>query len=86
MAKVDAYALQPEDYDEIPELTDEMVMRAQWYVGGRPVAPDDPDLKEMRLPEDTIAQFEALSPGWLERVRAKARESAAAMNGNAGTV
>jgi hypothetical protein len=35
LAKVDAYQLTDEDYDEIPELTDEMMARADVYVDGR---------------------------------------------------
>ncbi len=35
LARVDSYALTAEDYDEIPELTDEMVARADVYVDGQ---------------------------------------------------
>lgn len=85
MAKVDAYVLQPEDYEDAPELTDEEFARSQWYIGGRPVPPDDPELKGMRISDEALARMEELSPGWLDRARAKAHERAAAMNGNTGT-
>ncbi len=39
LAKVDSYELTDEDYDEIPELTDEMIARANLYVNGRLVRP-----------------------------------------------
>lgn len=35
LAKVDSYELTAEDYDEIPELTDDMVSRANVYVDGQ---------------------------------------------------
>ena len=35
--KVDAYELGPEDYAEIPELTDEWFAKAQPHQAGRPV-------------------------------------------------
>jgi len=37
MARVDAHVIQPEEYIELPELTDEMFARARFSKGGRPV-------------------------------------------------
>jgi hypothetical protein len=34
LAQVDAHVIQPHEYDEIPELTDEMLARAVWKKGG----------------------------------------------------
>ena len=35
LKKVDAHVIQPHEYDEIPELTDEFVNRADLYHGDR---------------------------------------------------
>jgi hypothetical protein len=34
LKKVDAHVIQPEEYDELPEVTDEMFKRAVYKVGG----------------------------------------------------
>ncbi len=38
MAKVDAHVIQPEEYDEIPEVTDNDLARAVWRIGGHIVS------------------------------------------------
>ena len=35
LKKVDRHVIQPHEYDEVPELTDEMAERADLYHGGR---------------------------------------------------
>jgi hypothetical protein len=37
-ARVDAHSIQPEEFDELPELTDDMLARAVVNKGGRPRA------------------------------------------------
>ena len=37
LAKVDAHEIMPEEYEEIPELTQEWFARAQLHIGGVPV-------------------------------------------------
>ena len=37
LAKVDAHVIQPDEYDEIPELTDEDFDRGKWYLGNKEV-------------------------------------------------
>lgn len=41
LAKVDAHIIQPEEYDEIPEMTDEDFARAKWYIGEVEVTPEE---------------------------------------------
>ncbi len=45
LKRVDRHVIQPHEYDEIPELTDEMLDRADLYQGGklirRPAESDD---------------------------------------------
>ena len=38
LAKVDAHVIQPEEYDEIPEITDEMIAGGIWAIGGKVVS------------------------------------------------
>ena len=38
LARVDAHVISPEEYDEIPELTDEMLARATLCIGEREVS------------------------------------------------
>jgi hypothetical protein len=38
LARVDAHAVKPEEYEELPGLTEEMLARATVNKGGRPVS------------------------------------------------
>lgn len=38
LERIGAHAIQPEEYDEAPELTDEMMPRAVVKKGGRPIS------------------------------------------------
>ena len=38
LARVDAHSVEPEEYKELPELTDEMLARAKINKGGRPLS------------------------------------------------
>ena len=68
MARVDAHVIQPHEYDEIPELTDEMLSRAVFKKGGRPVSPNPRVLISLRLPADVLARWRATGPGWQTRM------------------
>jgi hypothetical protein len=39
LAKVDAHSVKTSEYDELPELTEEMLARAKVNKGGRPISP-----------------------------------------------
>ncbi len=41
MAKVDAHVITPEEYEEIPEITDEQFAKAIWKIGGRVVTEEE---------------------------------------------
>ena len=41
LAKVDAHIITPEEYEEIPELTEEWFAKAKPHIGGRPVNEDE---------------------------------------------
>ena len=68
LARVDAHALIPEEYEELPELTEEMLARAKVSKGGRPVSPNPRKLISIRLPADVIERWKATGAGWQTRM------------------
>jgi uncharacterized protein (DUF4415 family) len=68
LAKVDAHVIQPEEYDELPELTEEMLDRAVVKIGGRPVAINPRKLLTIRLTADVIERWKSTGPGWQTRM------------------
>ena len=68
LARVDAHVIQPSEYEELPELTEEMLSRAKVKKGGRPRSPNPRKLISLRLPADVIARWKATGPGWQIRM------------------
>ena len=68
MRRVDAHVIQPHEYDEIPELDDEMLSRAVLKKAGRPVSANPRVLVSIRLPADVLARWRATGPGWQTRM------------------
>ena len=68
MARVDAHILKQDEYDELPELTEEMLARAKVNKGGRPLSPNPRKLISLRLPADVIEHWKATGPGWQTRM------------------
>lgn len=68
LARVDAHVIRPEEYEEIPELTDEVFARAVFKKGGRPVSSDPRKLITIRLPSSVIEKWRATGPGWQTRM------------------
>jgi uncharacterized protein (DUF4415 family) len=56
------------EYEELPELTEEMVARAKVNRGGRPVSSNPRKLLSLRLPADVIERWKATGPGWQTRM------------------
>jgi uncharacterized protein (DUF4415 family) len=83
-AKLDAHEVQPEEYEDIPELTDEFFDNAEIRLGqklirparrpGRPQSETVKKLVSLRLDPDIIEQFRATGPGWQSRINAALRE------------
>jgi uncharacterized protein (DUF4415 family) len=71
LARVDSHVIQPEEYEEIPELTDEMLARAVLKYGGRVVSRNPRKLVTLRLPADVVEKWKATGPGWQARIAAR---------------
>jgi len=68
LARVDAHAVTPQEYEELPELTEDMLARAKLNKGGRPVSPNPRKLITLRLPADVIERWKATGAGWQTRM------------------
>jgi len=68
LARVDAHVITPEEYEELPELTDEMLARGVLKRRGRPISANPKKLITLRLPADVIERWKATGPGWQTRM------------------
>ncbi len=68
LKRVDAHAIQRHEYDELPELTDDMLARGKINKGGRPRSANPRKLISIRLPESVIERWRATGPGWQTRM------------------
>jgi uncharacterized protein (DUF4415 family) len=81
LAKVDAHVIQPEEYDEAPEWTDEMFDRAELRHGDKVIRRGRPPLDApkvqvtLRLDPDVLAALRATGAGWQSRVNQILRRS-----------
>ncbi|MGQ0656131.1 MAG: BrnA antitoxin family protein [Betaproteobacteria bacterium] len=71
LRRVDAHVIQRHEYEELPELTDDMLARGKVNKGGRPRSPNPRKLISIRLPEDVIRRWRATGPGWQTRMADK---------------
>jgi uncharacterized protein (DUF4415 family) len=75
LARVDAHVIRPEEYKELPELTNAMLARAVVRKGGRPVSKNPRKLISIRLPADVIERWRATGPGWQTRMAERLSKS-----------
>ncbi len=68
LAKVDAHAIRPHEYKDLPELTEQALSRAVVNKGGRPRSANPRKLISIRLPVDVIERWKATGPGWQTRI------------------
>jgi uncharacterized protein (DUF4415 family) len=68
LAKVDAHAIRPHEYKELPELTRRSLSGAVVNKGGRPRLANPKQLISLRLPADVIERWRATGPGWQTRI------------------
>ncbi len=68
LKQVDAHVIAPQEYEELPELTKDMLDRAKLNKGGRPVSANPRKPISLRLPADVIERWRATGPGWQTRM------------------
>ena len=68
LARVDPHVVKKDEYEDLPELTEEMLARAKVNKGGRPVSSNPRKLLSLRLPVDVIERWKATGPGWQTRM------------------
>lgn len=68
LKQVDAHVIAPQEYEELPELTEDMLDRAKLNKGGRPVSANPRQPISLRLPADVIERWRATGPGWQTRM------------------
>lgn len=72
--KADAHVIQPNEYEEIPELGDEWFAKAEPHEGGKPIRRGRPpsskrkQLVTLRIDPDIIDAFREGGPGWQTRM------------------
>ena len=73
-------AMKPDD--DLPEITDDMLARAELRIGervirrGRPPSAAPKQAIKLRLDPDVLAYFRAKGPGWQTRINATLRRAA----------
>lgn len=68
LERIDAHVVKSSEYEDLPELTDEMLARARVNKGGRPVSKNPRKLISLRLPADVIERWKATGAGWQTRM------------------
>jgi uncharacterized protein (DUF4415 family) len=74
LKKIDAHVIQPHEYEEAPELTEEELAAADVYEGDRLIRRGRPPLDrpkqavKLRLSAEVIEHFRAGGPGWQTRI------------------
>lgn len=68
LKRVDAHVIKRQEYDELPELNDDMLARGKVNKGGRPRSENPRKLISIRLPESVIERWRATGPGWQTRM------------------
>lgn len=68
LRRVDSHVLNAREYDELPELSVEMLARATVKKGGRPLSANPRKLITIRLPADVLARWKSTGPGWQTRM------------------
>ena len=68
LRRVDAHKIKRGEYEELPELTRDMLARAKVNKGGRPVSANPRKLISLRVPADVLERWKATGPGWQTRM------------------
>lgn len=87
LAKVDAHRITDAEYEDAPELTDEMLDRAEVrrdgliVKRGRPPLENPKEAVKLRLDPDILAAYRKTGPGWQTRINADLRKAARKLAG-----
>lgn len=91
LAKLDAHTITRDEYEEIPEWTDDQWDRAEIAIGGKVIRPARGTLTKgpgrpkseapkksvhLRLSPDVLDHFRATGPGWQTRIDEALRKAA----------
>ena len=68
LKRVDAHRSGKHEYDELPELTDDMLKRGVLKRAGRPLSNNPRRQVTIRLPETILENWKASGPGWQTRM------------------
>jgi uncharacterized protein (DUF4415 family) len=87
LAKVDPHRITKAEYDEAPELTKEMLDRAEIRHGdkiirrGRPPLGNPKEAVKLRLDHDILTAYRKTGRGWQTRINADLRKAARKLAG-----
>ena len=56
--------MESDEYEDLPELSDDMLSRAKLQKGGRPLSANPRKSISLRLPPEVIERWRATGPGW----------------------
>ena len=68
LEQIDAHHIASHEYEELPELTEDMLARAKLKKGGRPLSASPRKSISLRLPPEVIERWRATGPGWRNRM------------------
>ena len=74
LKQVDAHVIAPKEYEELPEITEDMLARAKLKKGGRPLSASPRKSISLRLPPEVIERWRATGPGWQTRMAERLRK------------
>lgn len=74
--RVAEHVIGPDEYEELPELDDDMLRRGRVVKGGRPRSADPKKPISIRLPQSIIDRWRSSGPGWQTRMAEKLTRSA----------
>ena len=68
LKRIDAHRVAPDEYEDLPELTDAMLARGVLKRAGRPIATDPRRQVTIRLPASVLEHWKETGPGWQTRM------------------
>ena len=68
LGRLDSHITTPDEYEELPEMTSDMLRRGTVKRAGRPVATDPRRQVTIRVPQSVLSAWKASGPGWQTRM------------------